>query len=163
MLAVHWPQALPRPARQATDEMASGDEDEVRIGIRGERDKSVRTDCGARGRELERELAKLIHVAVRAQRDDAQAVRLRAHDVQSLSPDRTGGAEDRDTDRCGHESIIPDASECAGVRSESLEVPAFASETKRRPHQDDEHQKGRHSDKTVQSIQYTAMAREQRP
>jgi hypothetical protein len=129
VLAVDWPQALPGPACQATDEVAGGhedllvgerdtfsilesrygraqcrdagrrDEDEVRIRVCRERNESVWAERRPRRRKLHRKLAKAIDIAVRAERDDPQAVGVRAHDIQRLAPDRTGGAKDRDGSR----------------------------------------------------------------
>lgn len=137
VLAIDRPETFPRPAGETTDEMTGGDEHflvrerdafavlergdgraqrcdtrrgdeyEVRVRIRREREERVRTERRARRRKLQREVAQLVDVAIRAERDDAKAIGLRAHDIERLAPDRTGRTKDRQTDRTGHQTIIP--------------------------------------------------------
>src|SRR5439155_14103257 len=164
VLAVDRAKSLPRPAGQTADEMARGDEDflvregdalaifergdgraqrgdpgrrdedEVRVGIGCQRDEGVRTERRARGRKLQSELAQFVDVAVRAERDDAQAIGLPTDDIEGLTADGTGGAEDRKTDRSGHQPIIPDRPGIAGVCSESLDDSALATQVDEAPH-----------------------------
>ncbi len=139
VLAVDRAEAFPRPAGEAADKVAGGDEhflirerdalaclergdgraerrdtgrrdeDEVGVGIRRERDERVRAKRRACGRKLQRELAQLVVVVVRAKRDDAKALGLRTHDIECLASDRACRAQDRQTDRSGHQPIIPSA------------------------------------------------------
>ena len=138
MFAIDGTEAVPRPTRQPADQMPGGDEDllvregdalslfergdgraerrdagrrdedHVSVRLRRQRDEGVRSERRARGRELHRQVVEGVRVAIRAERDKAQSIGLRAHDIQGLPPDRTGGAEDRKPDRCGHNSIIPE-------------------------------------------------------
>src|SRR6266550_4552840 len=86
------------------------DEDEVCMRVRRERDQGVRSERRARGRELHGELTESIRVPIRAERRHPETIGLGADDIERLTSDRTGRAEDGKPDRCGHNSIIPERS-----------------------------------------------------
>jgi hypothetical protein len=129
VLAVNRAKTVPRPARQAADEVTRrdeylfvrerdpfavlergdgrakgrdpgrGDEDQVRVGVCGERDEGLRAERRARGRKFHGELAQAVGVLICPERDDAKAIRMRADYIERLPPDGSGRAEDRDP--CG--------------------------------------------------------------
>ena len=156
VLAVDGTEPLPRSAGEPADEVAGGDqhllvregnslavleggdrrpqggdagrrdEHEIGVGIGRERGERGGSQSGARGRELHRELGEHVGVAIRAERDDLQAIGVRAHHVEGLPSDGPRRAEDREPDALGHRAIIPErpcSNRARRARSRGLRPP----------------------------------------